>query len=381
MEDITFCPSNEENSILEQSMNLDIENIEIIAGFKFDENEDKQILKNIFDNVNKEEIEKKNNKLSKLEKSYKAEVSYIQKNKNKFLTDKLKYNEDILSEKLITFFLNAYKIISDKNFDEIGTNDYDEEDNKKEKNYLFNLINQIIFENDSNNCKMSIVFSNKKEKSFNDRYFTLNVYVLHKISKFNDLLKLTIIFKVKIEMAVRSGNVNLSFTKCSIDYNDKAQEVIINPNLNCLLINNNLGNYSITYCTCGDCMKCRNRKEPKPFDDVLYYLKKENGIKTQIYTSLLWFGKFNKYRNESGYKCSFCTDFYRKKLNIVKLFCNGDFDPDHTCQFWICRDCYWEKSKRNLNEKCPNCGKFFINFSRLSQIFRYYKWKKTQQKK
>ena len=152
---------------------------------------------------------------------------------------------------------------------------------------------------------MSIVFSNKKEKSFNDRYFTLNVYVLHKISKFNDLLKLTIIFKVKIEMAVRSGNVNLSFTKCSIDYNDKAQEVIINPNLNCLLINN-------TYCTCGDCMKCRNRKEPKPFDDILYYLKKKNKIPNQIQFTGLWFGKYNRYRNESGYKCSFCTDFYKK---------------------------------------------------------------------
>ena len=85
MEDITFCPSNEENSILEQSMNLDIENIEIIAGFKFDENEDKQILKNIFDNVNKEEIEKKIINFQSLKNHIKQKFHISKKIKINFL--------------------------------------------------------------------------------------------------------------------------------------------------------------------------------------------------------------------------------------------------------------------------------------------------------
>ena len=371
LNEITFSPENKKLNITQDTINLDFN--ESFDGFKIDDEEDIKVLVKMLDTTNKKDIENENKNMSKLEKTFMEKIP--KKVKNKVPSTKLTFDEDILSPKLIDFFMRAYNIISEKNYDQIDN--YDEEDNKKEINYLLNLIDQIILEDKNNNCKMSIVYCKNKEKSFNNRYFTFNVYVLHKILKFNDLLNLTIIFKVKIEMAVRSGNVNLSFTKCSIDYNDKAQEVIINPNLNCLLINNNLGNYSITYCTCGDCMKCRNRKEPKPFDDVLYYLKKENGIKTQIYTSLLWFGKFNKYRNESGYKCSFCTDFYRKKLNIVKLFCNGDFDSDHTCQFWICRDCYWEKSKKRTDEICPNCGKFFINFSKLYRMFRYLRWKKN----
>ena len=176
-------------------------------------------------------------------------------------------------------------------------------------------------------------------------------------------------------MSIRSGNVKLNISKFIINYQDKAQEIIMNPNFGCLLINNKLGNYSITYCECGNCMNCKNKEEPKPFDDILYYLRKKNKIEEKIDFTGLWFGKFNRYRNESGYKCSFCRDFFSKKLNIVKLFCNPDFDSDHTCQFWICRDCFKAKRKENIHEICPNCGKFTITFSQLNSIYRYYRWK------
>ena len=71
----------------------------------------------------------------------------------------------------------------------------------------------------------------------------------------------------------------------------------------------------------------------------------------------------------------FCKEFYQKKLNIAKLYFNHDIDPDHSCQFWICRDCIKIKRLSKINELCPNCGKFLITFSKINRIFRYYKWK------
>ena len=72
----------------------------------------------------------------------------------------------------------------------------------------------------------------------------------------------------------------------------------MNPNITILLINNNLGNYSVTYCTCGDCMNCKNRKEKKPFDDILFYLKKKNKINEKLQYTQLFYGKLNRYRNK-----------------------------------------------------------------------------------
>ena len=151
------------------------------------------------------------------------------------------------------------------------------------------------------------------------------------------------------------------------------------PNITFILINNKLGNYSVAYCTCKNCMNCKNREEIKPFDDLLSYLKKKNKIDKELQFTQMYYGKYNKYNNQSGYKCSFCTDFYYKQSNIVKLFCNPDYDSDHTCQFWTCFDCYETKIKGNDKiEKFPNCGKFLVNFSKLFSIFTYLKWKNKQ---
>ena len=366
---------NVKNNLLEQTLCLDTKDVESFNNFEISENEDEEILLNLLTNDINKNIEKENKTLSKMEKT-EATISFIKQNKKinkKTNSNKLKFSENKLSKKIKTFLLNAYKIICDKNYK------VDEDvviyEHSKEIKDLLNLINYILLENSNNNCNLSIVIG-KKEKSFNDMQFVLNIYALHKLVKFNGLLNITIVFKIKIEMAIRSGDVKMHFSKCLIDYENKKQEKIFQPNFNCLLINNNLGYYGITYCTCGDCMKCKNRDKPKPFDDLLKYLKEKNNIPNKVDFTGLWFGRYNKYRNESEYKCSFCKEFYIKKLNIVKLFCNPDYDPDHSCQFWICRDCYNNRKNEPKDILCPNCGKFKISFSKISRIYRYYRWKK-----
>jgi len=366
-----------DNIDLNDTMNLDFNiNDEIEkSGFEFDILEDGEWITNILGNFNNKNIEQENKNLAKLEKANNAAPLQKKKKNKKPISNKLKFTEEKLSKKLKKLFLEAYNIISQKYYDKIEN----DEENEKETKYMLDLIDQILLEDKNNNCEISLVFENKEKNNCNDREFIINVYVLHKIQKFNNLLTLTIIFKVKLEMSFRSGNVKLSITKFSIDYQNKKQVVIMRPNFKCLLINNRLGNYSITYCTCGNCMNCKNRIEPKPFDDVLLYLRKKNKTyKIMDYTEL-WFGKYNRYRNESNYKCSFCTDFFQKKLNIVKLFCNPDYDSDHTCQFWICRDCYINKKRSQIkNVICPNCKKFVVNFTKLNSIYRYYYWKEQQ---
>ena len=373
--DISFnIEEIKKENLLNQSINLDFSKEDInIEYFDMHDKEDSEIFSKILGNDINKDIEKENKELKEFEKIKKPTISLVSQNENNKkktkISNKLNFSEHKLSKKLITFLLSAYKIISDKNYK------VEEEvliESSKEIKYLLNLIDEILLENANNNCKMSIVIG-KKENSFNDMQFLLNIYALHKIVKFNGLLNITIVFKIKIEMAIRSGDVKMLISKYSIDYENKKQEIIIEPNFYCLLINNNLGYYSITYCTCGDCMKCKNRDKPKPFDDLLNYLKEKNKIPNKVDFTVLWFGKYNKYRNESGYKCSFCKEFYIKKLNIVKLFCNPNYDPDHSCQFWICRDCYKKENKNEI--LCPNCKKFKISFKKIYRIYRYYQWK------
>lgn len=391
---IDFNPDEEQkkNSMLDNSIILEI-NDDDLKDFKCEE-EDLEIFENILNGDIKKKIKKENDKMNKIEKSFKkANISFVKQSKNKkaIVSSKLKFKEESLSKKLVKFFLSVYQIISKENYDKDEEND----ENIKEKNHLLNIINEILLEYENNNCKFSFIYS-ENNNTLNDNSLTLNLKVIHEIVKFNGLVNIKIIFKVELKMFISSGDTQINIARYLINYenyNDKNnsedikfskhndKEIIMKPNFKCFLINNILGNYGITYCTCGDCMKCMNRKEPKPFDKLLNYLKKKNEIESQIPFTRLWFGKYNKYRNESNYKCSFCKEFYEKKLNIVKLFCNPDFDPDHSCIFWICKDCYFNKKKNNMDnmeELCPNCGKFYINFTQLYRIFRYYKWRKHQ---
>ena len=105
------------------------------------------------------------------------------------------------------------------------------------------------------------------------------------------------------------------------------------------------------------------------------YLQKRNKINPALELTYLYFKGCNSYKNDSNYKCSFCKDFYAKKSNIVRLFCNKEIDPEHTCQFWICGNCYYNNLRYKDVEKCPNCGKFKVNFSNLKS---FTKWKNMQ---
>ena len=363
----------EENKKDEHEKFQDEPDFSIILNSEDEKDNDEDLIK-LLDNILN--IEKENNNIAKLEKSLNKQKIKAQ-TKQILEPKKLKFKEDKLSPLLIDLFLKAYKIINNKNFD-IKEEEDDDEDKKKEKNYILKLIEQINLEEKNNNCLMSIKYSKDEECKFTNRIFNIYLYISQKISKFHGLLNIKITFKVALKMEIRSGNVELFISKCYLNYENNTQKIIMNPNITILLINNNLGNYSVTYCTCGDCMKCKNRKEKKPFDDILFYLKKKNKINEKLQYTQLFYGKFNRYRNESGYKCSFCKDFYNRKSNIVKLFCNPDYDSDHTCQFWTCKKCYFKNKKNTKDEVCPNCGKFMINFSNLIRIFYYLRWKRNQ---
>ena len=358
---------------------LDISKIEYSINEEDFDNDLKE-LERILDNKIDKNDENENKKISKIEKDLKKKELKIQPKKIFLFNKKLKFKKERLEPLLIDLFLNAYKIISKKYYDIKKEEEDDEDENKKkEKDYIIKLIEQIILEKNADNCKMSIEYSDSKENTYNERFFNIYLYIIHIISKCHGLLNLEIKFKVVLKIAVRSGNIELLISKCSLKYQDNIQKIKMKPNITFLLINNKLGNYSVTYCTCGVCMNCKNRKEIKPFDKLLSYLKKKNKIDKELPFTQLYFGKYNKYRNESGYKCSFCTDFYNKQCNIVKLFCNPDYDSDHTCQFWTCLDCYMTKIKgKNKIEKCPNCEKFLVNFSQLFRIFTYLRMKKIQ---
>jgi len=67
---------------------------------------------------------------------------------------------------------------------------------------------------------MNIKYRDKKENNYNERFFNIYLYIIHKISKCNGLLNLEIKLKVKLKMAVRSGNVELLISKCYLNYQD-----------------------------------------------------------------------------------------------------------------------------------------------------------------
>ena len=334
-------------------------------------NEEEDILNllEILEKGSKNTLKNENNKISKKEKTIildnnKCENNNIKNSSNKLL----KFDKKDVRKHLKHFFSKAYVIIIKDNYDRIIKEDEDE-DSDDEIKYIKKLLKQIILEKNKDNCKMSFKYQNEQQTFDNRNFFLNNFDVIHKIQKFNGLLKIAIIFNVEIKMSIRSGNSLISFSKITLNYEKDNKEIKIYPNFTCNLINNNLGNYSITYCTCGNCSNCKNRKNPFPFDELLNYLREQNNILYKPEYSQLWFGKYNSYRNESNYNCSFCTEFKAKKLNIVKLYCIDD--KDHSCIFWICLSCFRKKKRIRNDELCPNCQKFKINFSTLKSIFSH----------
>ena len=373
--DISMIPSVDKNNITQMKEDINLDEILINKTLDDEDEDDDQDIHNLIETLGKgdeKQIKKANQNITKIEQSFKFTPHYEPKNKNEVIsTNNLNYEKKDLKPILKDFFWKAYDIISHKNAEQIiddeDDDDDDIEDIVKAKQKLLKIIDELIIENKEGKCKMKLNFEEKKLKIIGN-YFIINLDAIHTINKFNKMLIIKIIFEIEIKMYIRSGNVKIYFSKYSLNYNKDKQEISFNPNLKYLLINNNLGIYSITYCTCGECMVCKNAKNPKPFNDLLIYLRRENKIVYKPEYSQLWFGKYNKYRNESNYKCSFCKDFYKNKLNIVKLYCVED--EDHSCQFWICLVCFLRMSKKKFPVQCPNCGFFLINFSKLRSIFR-----------
>ena len=282
----------------------------------------------------------------------------------------IKINDE-LKEKLKTFLLRAYKLICEDNGNDLIEMEKidDGKDSKKDEINFINIIRKIN-ENEKENFKMEL---SDKKGQINENYFNIILYEKHEINMCNDLLKMKMKIKLEINMAMTSGNIEINFHTLRINYNNKSKMIKLEPNLKCLIINSILGKKGATYCSCGNdnnCKQCKNRGN-YPFDDLLKYLKKDYNIKESLRLTYLYFKGCNSYKNDSNYKCSFCTDFYTKKSNIVRLFCNKEIDPDHTCQFWICKYCYEKKLKYGTNEICPNCNKFKVDFKHLKSL---YKW-------
>ena len=301
--------------------------------------------------------------------------SFIKLKKSSEKNIKIK-NSDKLIEKLETFLFQAYKLICEDNENDLiekeKIKDNIENNNKDELNFI-NIIQKLI-ENGKENFKMNLSI---KDGEINENYFNIILLQKHEINMCNNLLNIKIKIKLEIKMALTSGNVEINFHYSKINYNKKSQKIKLKPNLKCLIINSIIGKKGATYCSCGNvqkCIQCKNRGNC-PFDDLLHYLQKDNNIKEDLKLTILYFRGCNSYKNNSNYKCSFCAEFFMKKSNIVRLFCNKEIDPDHTCQFWICKDCYEKKSKYSIIDECPNCKKFKINFKNLKS---FYKWKNMQ---
>ena len=344
-DDSVFEPPNEKNEQSFADFNLN----EIIENNHYNNVDfgDFQELISLF--------EQKKNKNSNKEENI---SQFINNNNN--LENNLNFDDEIY-EKIEIFLLKVYKLIcedSEENelIDKEKIIDNDNDDND-EINFI-NIIKKFI-ENEKKNYKMDI--SIKKEKCyFNEKFFIINLYDNHKINMCNDLLNMKIKIKMEINMALSNGNIQIKFYYMKINYNHKNQKLKLEPNLKCTIINSIIGKRGITYCTCENCDRCLNRYN-FPFDGLILYLKEQNKIKEELKLTYLYFKGCNSYKNDSNYKCSFCKDFYAKKSNIVRLFCNKEIDPEHTCQFWICGNCYYNKLRYKDIEKCPNCGKFKVN--------------------
>lgn len=337
--------------------------IEFVPNINNDDKEDygdfKELI-NLFE-------QKKPKKSKSKDKNYSCFIE-----QSEILSKSLNYgNIDVFKKKLEQFLLRAYKLICEDNEQNelIDKEEIDDNSDNKDEIKFLNILNEYI-KNKKEHNKMEISIQDEK-CSFNENFFIIKLKERHKINMCNDLLKIKIKIKLEVKILISNGNSQITFFSMEIKYNGDEPKLKLKPNLKCSIINSFIGKRGITFCTCNNCERCKNR-EIFPFDDLLDFLKEKNKINNKLKLTYLYFKGYNSYKNDSNYKCSFCKDFYIKKSNIIRLFCNHKIDPDHTCQFWICRDCYFSSLKYGTEEVCPNCKRFRVNFSILKS---YYKWK------
>ena len=160
----------------------------------------------------------------------------------------IKINDELkekLKEKLKTFLLRAYKLICEDNGNDLIEMEKidDGKDSKKDEINFINIIRKIN-ENEKENFEMTLL-----ESQINEKYFNIILYEKHEINMCNNLLKMEIIIKLEINMAMTSGNVEINFYSLRINYNNKSQMIKLEPNLKCLIINSIIGKKGATYCS------------------------------------------------------------------------------------------------------------------------------------
>ncbi len=291
-------------------------------------------------------------------------------------------------------------------------NDYDSITGKEcEKKYFVKikkLFDLIIKENIPLKCYLM-----QDKSRFYKKYYYFQYQILTNYPIYPGLIRNIINLIFNIKLSSMSGHLEVSLKKLSYKYTKKKNETEENKeneeidneenkkekfnltkklnNSNPILFtiyNNSTGKEGLRLCVCGNCYLCKNReKKQNKFDVIIKYLNnlnldpKENELP---YTQLL----FNKRKkknspyNINGYKCSFCnTD----KLYLTKIFCDHFTGIDHLCHFYMCNNCYQKfyeiDDYSEKEEICPNCGKFYVNFSQIAELLKYINFLNESEKK
>ena len=328
------------------------------------------------------------------------ELEEIVSKLNKFNTE-IKFDEH-LNEKLNDFIFNIFNEINKKNY-KLITNSYNNIIIKKNvKNFLIKKllpIIKIIIENkispEIKNDKILLIKNNKKneeENKFNNNYYYIPINLKYKIIRCNNLLAINVKFKLRILISFRSGDAQIIFKKIYFYYKNKNNEELkidlsekfkIEKNdLIFHIYNNILGIVGLCFCLCenSNCKYCVTKKQNSKkffiFDNFIKYLNKLNNIYNhRDFTPIYYKPKPNSIYNNCNYKCSFCKTFKKYSDNkLWKYIFHKKNDPDHSCYFFICDDCY-ENNEKIINDvdiPCPNCKKFYVNFYQAEKLIINY---------
>ena len=337
--------------------------------------------------------------------------------KDAVLKKKMEYYSEIIKMIPNEFYINVDNIFNDihlpkltieimKNF----IDDYDSISAKEcEKKYFVTikkLFGLIIKEDIPLKCYLM-----QDKSRFYKKYYYFQYQVLTNYTIYPGLIRNIINLIFNIKLSSMSGHLEVSLKQLSYKYKNlkkkketeenKENEEIDNEenkkeksknkekfNLTKYLnnshpilftiYNNSTGKEGLRLCACGNCYICKNReKKQNKFDVIIKYLNnlnldpKENELP---YTQLLFNKrkKKNSPNNINGYKCSFCnTD----KLYLTKIFCDHFTGIDHLCVFYMCNNCYQKfyeiDDYSEKEEICPNCGKFYVNFSQIAELLNY----------
>ena len=309
-----------------------------------------------------------------------------------FLTD-LSDIEYILKEMTIKQKVPAKSTL--KNFtysllNEILTNKYDEKINPKYlnlsdnyikyKTWLLKLISFIL----TNKISLKVELKYLKQQS---QYYQFNLIAFGTHYIIPSILKVGITLDFNITMSLRSGNLIVHCIKSKLMYQNgneifnnalninKFLNVKDNDECEWLFFNNNLGKDGRCMCICDrkDCYYCTNKNDIEPFEEMRTHINgqcasDDYNTKSYSYTQAWTFSnKRNSLDNNCNYKCSFCRE---QKGKLMRIFFHREKDADHSCYFFMCDACVddYRNADGDKVELCPNCGKFWVNFTKINYI-------------